>query len=278
MTTPYEFIKAAQLISHADGLIIAAGAGMGVDSGLPDFRGNAGFWQHYPALQKSGIDFQGMAAPSHFYSSPRLAWGFYGHRLALYRQTQPHAGFQILKDIASRLPHNAFVYTSNVDGQFQQAGFVEDQIHECHGSLQHLQCIDGCRQQIWSSQVFDPVVDNDACQLLNNPPTCPSCGLVARPNVLMFNDIGWVSRRTDQQRDKLYRWVRQVSNPVVIELGAGTAIATVRSFAERQRGPLIRINLRDARLRASSQHVSLPMGALQAMEGIREALVEQSFF
>lgn len=278
MTTQYEFIKAAQLISHADCLIIAAGAGMGVDSGLPDFRGNAGFWQHYPALEKSGIDFRDMASPSHFWSSPRLAWGFYGHRLGMYRQTQPHAGFQILKRIASRLPHNAFVYTSNVDGQFQKAGFAEDQIYECHGSLHYLQCIDACRRQIWPAQEFTPVVDNDICQLVNDPPVCPVCRLVARPNVLMFNDMSWVSRRSDGQHDKLHAWLQKVSNPIVIELGAGTAIATVRSFAERQRGPLIRINMRDAHLRSSSQHVSLEMGALQALEGIHQALVDLSFF
>src|SRR5690606_29360483 len=114
MTTQYAFIKAAQLISHSDGLIIAAGAGMGVDSGLPDFRGNTGFWKHYPALQRSGISFEDMASPHHFRDAPRLAWGFYGHRLSLYRQTTPHAGFQILKDIAATLLHNAFIYTSNV--------------------------------------------------------------------------------------------------------------------------------------------------------------------
>ncbi|MBP8110843.1 MAG: NAD-dependent deacetylase, partial [Agitococcus sp.] len=39
--------KISALINSSDGLIIAAGAGMGVDSGLPDFRGNEGMWQHY---------------------------------------------------------------------------------------------------------------------------------------------------------------------------------------------------------------------------------------
>ena len=37
--------KAAKLIFDADQLLIAAGAGMGVDSGLPDFRGKEGFWK-----------------------------------------------------------------------------------------------------------------------------------------------------------------------------------------------------------------------------------------
>ena len=49
--------RAAQLIEQADALVIAAGAGMGVDSGLPDFRGNEGMWKAYPALGRAKIDF-----------------------------------------------------------------------------------------------------------------------------------------------------------------------------------------------------------------------------
>lgn len=40
--------KVASIISSADALLIGAGAGMGKDSGLPDFRGNEGFWKNYP--------------------------------------------------------------------------------------------------------------------------------------------------------------------------------------------------------------------------------------
>ena len=84
------------ILSRADALIISAGAGMGVDSGLPDFRGNHGMWQAYPELGKQRIDFTEIANPSAFHRHPRLAWGFYGHRLALYRKTQPHIGFELL--------------------------------------------------------------------------------------------------------------------------------------------------------------------------------------
>ena len=41
---------AAEAIREADALLILAGAGMGVDSGLPDFRGSEGFWCAYPPL------------------------------------------------------------------------------------------------------------------------------------------------------------------------------------------------------------------------------------
>src|SRR6266853_6748314 len=87
---------AAEAIKAADALLITAGAGMGVDSGLPDFRGTKGFWRAYPVIAKLGLSFEEMANPSWFKKSPELAWAFYGHRLNLYRKTVPHAGFKHL--------------------------------------------------------------------------------------------------------------------------------------------------------------------------------------
>ena len=89
--------SAAEAICSADALLIGAGAGMGVDSGLPDFRGDEGFWKAYPPLKNLGISFYQMADPIWFHRDPRQAWGFYGHRLNLYRVTKPHDGFPHLK-------------------------------------------------------------------------------------------------------------------------------------------------------------------------------------
>ena len=79
--------QAAQALAEADALLVGAGAGMGVDSGLPDFRGDKGFWKAYPPFEKLGYSFIDMANPVWFEEDPRLAWGFYGHRLNLYRET-----------------------------------------------------------------------------------------------------------------------------------------------------------------------------------------------
>ena len=91
--------RAALALSEADALLVTAGAGMGVDSGLPDFRGNEGFWKAYPPMAKLGVSFVEMANPFWFDRDPSLAWGFYGHRLNLYRRTVPHAGFRQLLEI-----------------------------------------------------------------------------------------------------------------------------------------------------------------------------------
>ena len=62
------------------------GAGIGIDSGLPDFRGENGFWRAYPT-GTAGISFVEIVLK--LSSAPRLAWGFYGHRLQLYRSITP---------------------------------------------------------------------------------------------------------------------------------------------------------------------------------------------
>ncbi|CAN7344064.1 SIR2 family NAD-dependent protein deacylase [Massilia sp. LjRoot122] len=261
--------EAAALLEHADGLLVAAGAGMGVDSGLPDFRGTTGFWRAYPALGRRGLAFHEMACPESFDQDPRLAWGFYGHRLALYRATTPHAGFGILRAFAARMGGGGFVFTSNVDGQFQRAGFDPGTVVECHGSIHHLQCTRPCCDTVWPADGVDPVVDQDACKLSSALPLCPRCGALARPNILMFNDGAWLAQRSEAQMARLARWRAGISRLAVIELGAGVDIPSVRRMAESQGEALIRINPREPAVRKG---VALPLGASAALRLLEAAL------
>ena len=102
-------VSFAETLAGSEALLIGAGAGMGVDSGLPDFRGSEGFWKAYPPLARLGIRFEEMANPRWFRSDPDLAWGFYGHRLGLYRKTRPHDGFSILLKWIEELGLSSFV-------------------------------------------------------------------------------------------------------------------------------------------------------------------------
>lgn len=267
--------RAARLIRDADALVIAAGAGMGVDSGLPDFRGGAGFWTAYPALGRAGIGFADIANPRAFAEQADLAWGFYGHRLALYRQTTPHVGFRLLQHWASRMARGCGVFTSNVDGQFQRAGFDPERIHECHGSIHRLQCSAVCHGAVWPADDFVPEVDDAGCRLRNVAPRCPRCGALARPNILMFYDYDWVERPSSLQAMRLDGWLHGLVRPVLIEIGAGTAIPSVRDFSQRlqaRRGArLIRINP-DAAAVAGEDDVGLAQAALPALQAIAAAL------
>jgi len=264
--------RAAAAIAAADALLIGAGAGMGVDSGLPDFRGKEGFWRAYPPFQQLGLDFVALANPRWFAEDPRLAWGFYGHRMGLYRQACPHEGFSILRRWAGRMNRGGFVFTSNVDGQFQRAGFAPERIVEVHGSFDGMQCTSECGVGIFPGESIEVEIDPESMRAIHPLPACPRCGALARPNILMFGDWGWDQARTEIQMQRLGSWIRSLDNArlVVIECGAGQAIPTVRvmcqNIARQRGGTLVRINPREPDVPAG--HVSLPMGALGALRAL----------
>ncbi len=267
--------RAADVIAGAESLLIAAGAGMGVDSGLPDFRGVQGFWRAYPAFAELGLGFEELANPQWFDRDPPLAWGFYGHRLNLYRATIPHEGFGLVRRWAEGKGGGHFVFTSNVDGHFQKAGFAEGRIVECHGSIHHLQCVRECSDEIWpAEELID--IDPRTMRARGELPRCRACGGLARPNILMFEDWAWLSHRTDGQAERCERWVDEVRGKMlaIIECGAGLAVPTVRRRCERlaaMRGAtLIRINVRDSE--APSGQIRLPMGALAAQRWVDRVL------
>lgn len=260
--------RAAQIIGQADAILIGAGAGMGVDSGLPDFRGNEGFWKAYPPMKKQGLSFYDLANPIWFNEDPQRAWGFYGHRRNLYRQTEPHKGFSILKKWADEKPSGGFVFTSNVDGHFQKAGFADKQVLECHGAIDFSQCRLPCCDAIWAAEEHSIEVDMRSFRALAELPKCKNCRHLARPNVLMFGDHAWVDQRTTEQQLRFQQWIdmQNVSKMAIIEIGAGTAVPTVRlqceQIARRFDSPLIRINPREAQGR---DVISIAAGGLDAL-------------
>ncbi len=274
MNTLEQSNLARELIHDADAIFITAGAGMGVDSGLPDFRGDEGFWKAYPPMQKLNLCFSDMANPTWFDEDPHFAWTFYGHRLNLYRETKPHDGFSMLLDLVKEKNDNYFIFTSNVDGQFQKAGFDENKIVEVHGSIHHLQCTKKCTNKIWSAKGLHVEVDMKKFKA-KNILTCKECGAVARPNIMMFDDWDWNEKRTKQQQVKMNKWIKQIKinnqKLVVIEIGAGKALPRVRitseQVASKCNGQVIRINPRDSDF-YKNIGISIPLGGLDGLKDI----------
>jgi len=264
--------KAREKIAEADVILITAGAGMGVDSGLPDFRGNDGFWKAYPVIKDLGHSFVDMANPQWFETNPKLAWAFYGHRLNLYRDTVPHEGFHLLKALVEK-KKDYFIFTSNVDGQFQKAGFNIDKIEECHGSINYFQCV-ACNIGVYDAK--DEIVDVDMVKFeAQNIPKCPKCNKIVRPNILMFGDWNWESSRTVEQEIRLDAFKTSVYKNnyklVIIEIGAGEYIPTVRDESEYTArdldGFVIRINPRDYEI-DEDIGVGLALGGLEGLASI----------
>lgn len=269
MINSEDIIRAKQLLQEADAIFITAGAGMGVDSGLPDYRGAEGFWNAYPKARELGLQFEEMTNPEWFEYDPQMAWAFYGHRLHLYRDVDPHRGYKKLLKLSNTKKYGSFVFTSNVDGQFQKSDFLDERVMECHGSIHFMQCIDNCEGMLWSSN--DTTIEIEEGFRAKEPlPSCPFCGAMARPNILMFGDFSWEYARTNGQRERLVSWMdtieKEGGNLAIVELGAGTAVPTVRNIsdqiAKRFDTPLIRINPQES----FGAKIELPMRAAEALD------------
>lgn len=266
--------KAANVLKDADAIVITAGAGIGVDSGLPDFRGNSGFWKAYPPIAKLGLSFSSMANPQWFEEKPYLAWAFYGHRLNLYRKTIPHQGFHQLLKLGNEKPMGYFVFTSNVDGQFQKAGYADEKIEECHGSIHHFQCVEPCCNDIWDARDIKVIIDEKNFKAQEPLPQCPHCGGLARPNILMFGDWMWIDRRSNEQGIRFDNWLNEIKKAngkiTIIEIGAGRSVPTVRFKSQRiagkTNGTLIRINPRE--FEVLEGHIGISTGAAEGINAL----------
>jgi NAD-dependent SIR2 family protein deacetylase len=252
---PHEAVlrQAADLLKRADAVWIGTGAGMGVASGLGTFRGkNAGVW---PPLLKLKMDFTEMSNPRWFTEDPHLAWAFWQFRYNAYTGSKPHSGYDFLCQLCKEKPFGGFVFTSNIDGHWLSAGFPEDRVLEVHGSVNYMQCHDeDCESGIWPahSQVIKALtIDEATDRAVGTLPQCIHCkDSIARPNVLMFNDGGFLPDRYLSQRSNYEKWCDRIKDAklVVIEIGAGVAIPTVRHKAEsflrkpQQTIGIIRIN------------------------------------
>lgn len=292
---------AAGWLQSAGTVIVTAGAGMSVDSGLPDFRGPEGFWRAYPLFRDKGYRFEDMSNPTWFEKDPKVAWGFFGHRLNLYRAAVPHNGYHVLRRWESELGKEVQVFTSNVDGAFATVGFHPDHnIVECHGTISRLQCTDGeCAQRHGAYPTpQDLTIRMDMATLeanLDDAPRCAACGALARPNILMFGDGECNMDIVMKQEERFDGFVDRVADAsaergegsndpvttVIIEIGAGTYVPTVRNQSEYlcrkiEGSRLIRVNPREPEVPQflEKASVSLSLGGKAAIEAL-DALIRE---
>ena len=217
------------------------------------------------------VSFVEMCNPQALADNYKMVMGWYAHRLIEFRDTLPHAGFGLLHEIAEQAPRGGWVYTSNVDGMHQKAGWPEDKIVECHGSVHYLQCEKPCSGTTWSADPWQPLVDIDECLLTSPDPVCPVCGGRARPNVMMFGDPQFSFNREQEQFWAFHEWARSLKRPVVIEAGAGVTIATVRMMAAEYSDTIIRINPQHHEV-SRPNDVGIPLGALDGISRLYNEL------
>ena len=292
--------KAADLILNCQAILFTSGAGLGVSSGLGTFRGiAAGVWP--PLLKHPNLDFTDMSNPKWFakpegnsdaHDTANFGYAFWAYRYDPYTSASPHLGYQTAKRW-SELNHvkYSFSFTSNIDGHWIKSGWNRSQVLECHGSIHYMQCIKSCRRRLWNTNdALKLKIDSTTDCVSGRLPHCPYCKKLARPNVLMFSDLEFLDIRLNDQRFHYRTFksnvIKTKAKVLVIELGAGTAVPTVRHESEvtfidpRWKADFIRINPSAEhsiiesyyRKYAKGQGIEITLDALTALTLIDEAL------
>jgi len=288
---------AAEALLSCDAWLITAGAGMGVDSGLPAFRGTKALWKD----KEVSMSYEEMSDDKWFTEDPPFAWGVNYTQLEMYRKTEPHSGYHRLLDWTKRLGKPWCVFTSNIDGHFEKAGFEHERVVTCHGDMHHLQCLrrdcraDDPAENVWSASCIPSglghMIDEgslrfkDAADLEAPFFTCPRCHGLCRPNVWFCHDRNHCLWEDEVARRQFYNtWVEEIherkAKLVVIECGGGMDIPTVRCEGEDavenagEHSLLVRLNPTDCRV-PKSRAVGLPLGASEGLSSIAAAMDRQ---
>jgi NAD-dependent protein deacetylase/lipoamidase len=160
----------AALVRERQPCVVLTGAGISTESGIPDFRSPSGIWAQYDPMEYATIDT--------FRRDPVKVWEFYALRFELLTTAEPNAGHLALAEL-ERLGLVAAVVTQNIDGLHGRAGSRD--VVEVHGSIRSASCLE-CGERVPLEEVVAALRDRPA-------PTCPRCGAVLKPDVVMFGEL-----------------------------------------------------------------------------------------
>ena len=158
--------KAAQRLKDGR-ILVLTGAGISVDSGIPDFRSAGGLWERYPVEEYATIDA--------FRADPRKVWRLFAELARDFSAVRPNAGHAALARLeAAGLVSG--VITQNIDGLHQRAG--SRNVIEYHGSSARLACLAcGARYPAGAPP-----------RTADGVPVC-TCGAVLKPDVILFGEM-----------------------------------------------------------------------------------------
>jgi NAD-dependent deacetylase len=154
---------AAGLILDAKKIVVFTGAGISTESGIPDFRSPGGIWSQY---NQDDLTYQKFRSGEEY---RKLYWEYDRARYPAMKQAVPNAAHRAVVEIEQRGRLLALI-TQNIDGLHHDAGNSPGRIHELHGTVREVTCLD-CHVR-WPREEITDMMDREKIEA----PYCPHCG------------------------------------------------------------------------------------------------------
>jgi NAD-dependent deacetylase len=209
--------EAAAILRKSSYVIALTGAGISVESGIPDFRSAGGLWEKYDPMVYAHIDS--------FRRDPEMIWKMLFEMIDLTKNAKPNPAHIALAKMEEKNILKGIV-TQNIDNLHQEAG--SRNVIEFHGNAHHLQCLECGREEPVTDAIFG-----------GSPPRCAKCTAIMKPRVVFFGEMIPPRAMTESQ---------MLANAADAILVVGTSAvvfpaSSIPYIAKQNRAKVIEMNL-----------------------------------
>lgn len=162
--------KAKELVNKAGKIAALTGAGISVDSGIPDFRSEGGLWKRFDPLE--------YATRESFMRDPTKFWTMGKELAETIVKANPNDAHLALAALEEQGKLTG-VITQNIDNLHQTAG--NKRVIELHGNYLRAFCIE-CKEEYFGRTVHESVAQGEI------PPKCEKCGGILKSEAILFGE------------------------------------------------------------------------------------------
>lgn len=159
----------AALKKHSP-IVFLGGAGVSTESGIPDFRSEAGI---YKTVSEYGYPPETILSAPFFYGETETFYDYYKKNL-IYADAKPNHAHRALARLEKAGKLTGIV-TQNIDNLHQEAGSVN--VFELHGSVYRNYCT-SCGK----AHSLRHILDSEGV------PKCVACGGLVKPDVVLYGE------------------------------------------------------------------------------------------
>ena len=215
-----------KLFAETDAIIIGAGSGLSTAAGL-DYAGEDFRREFAPWIERYG--FTDLYTSGFYpFATEEERWAYWARHIwfSRFRTGGTELYRMLLEKLSERhSPQTTFVLTTNVDAQFELAGFARDRIFATQGDYAYLQSASGREKDLvyCKDWVFRAMAATEDCRIPTSlVPRHPRTGEALAPN-LRCDDTFVEDDRWHRQAERYHDFVRQHSQGrlLLLEFGVG---------------------------------------------------------
>ena len=214
--------KLIELLNNADAIVIGTGAGLSSAAGFE--YGGETFLKNFQYMHDLYGYNDMYSAGFHSFTSLEEKWAYWAKMIYLNRYVDNGKElykrlFQLVKD------KNYFVITTNVDHQFQKAGFDKQRLFYMQGDYGLFQCSKACHNKTYDNEeiIKEMIAHTENHKIPSYLiPRCPVCGAPMTTN-LRCDDLFVQDEGCYKAKRRYEAFIQENKNKkiVFLELGVG---------------------------------------------------------